>query len=121
MKKIQLVAAILFALPLIIFGGNFYVQLFPLPPGDGGLGDQLLQLMREGGLMGYVALAHISLGTLLLIPKTRTLAALLHLPITIGMVCFHLAMLPAGVGMAAIMLVLNILAALDTKKLKALL
>jgi len=121
MKKVQLIAAILLALPLIIFGGNYFVQLFPLPPGDSGIGDQLLQMMRDGGLMRYVAFAHVFLGVLLLIPKTRTVAALLHIPITMGMVCFHIAMLPAGTAMAAIMLLLNVLAAWDKDKLKALL
>ena len=120
MKKVRLISAILLAIPLIVFGGNYFLELFSLPPGDDSMGSELLQLMRDGGLMAYVAFSHVVFGILLIIPSTRTFGALMQLPISIGMVCFHIAMLPAGVGMAAVMLILNILAAFDQKRIMAL-
>jgi hypothetical protein len=47
-------------------------------------------------------------GALLLVPRTRFVAALLQLPITIGMVACRLTMLPAGIAPAAVMLLLNL-------------
>lgn len=120
MKKVRLIAAILLAIPLIVFGGNYFLEFFALPPGDDSIGSELLQLMRDGGLMSYVALSHVIIGVMLLIPSTRTFGALMQLPISLGMVSFHIAMLPAGTGMATIMLLLNILAGFDQKQLSAL-
>ena len=116
MKYIKPISAILLALPLIIFGSNYFLHLFPLPPGDGSIGSELLQMLRDGGLMTYVALSHVVIGILLLVPRTRTLGALLQLPITLGMVAFHATMLPAGLGLVLFFLLLNIAVLADKGK-----
>lgn len=121
MKKVRLISAGLLALPLLVFGSNYFLQFFALPPGDGSLGAEMLQMMRDGGLMSFVALSHVVVGVLLVIPRTRTFGALMQLPVTIGIVCFHASMQPAGLGVALVMLVLNVLAAWDTEKVPALL
>lgn len=121
MKKLNLIAAILLALPLIIFGSNYFLDFLPFPDtADGNLGFEILKLMRDGGLMVFIALTHIILGILLLIPKTRFFAALMHLPLTIGIVCFHLTLEPMGLVVGLILLLLNLLAAYDKVKLAAL-
>jgi len=120
MKKLQLITALLLALPLIIFGSNYFLHLFPLPAGNGGAGDRLLQAMRDGGLMSLVAFSHVVAGVLLVVPRTRFLGALLQLPMTIGICSFHLTMEPAGVPMAAVLLLLNLGALADPPRLRAL-
>ncbi len=107
MRIARIVAAVLLALPLIVLGANDFVGLFELPPGDGLEGDRLLQLMRSGGLMSVVALSHVVIGVMLLVPRTRFAGALLQVPMSLGILAFHATMLPAGVGMAVILLVLN--------------
>ena len=59
MNILRTVSAVLLAIPLIVFGGNYFLHLFPLPPGDGAVGDQLLQAMRDGGLMAPIAFSHV--------------------------------------------------------------
>lgn len=117
MAKLRLVCAVLLAVPLIVFGGNYFVQAFELPEGDGSSGDLLLQSMRDGGLMTWIALSHVVVGVMLLLPPLRYAGALLQLPISLGMVAFHATMLPAGIGPAAVMLVLNVVVLADPKRL----
>jgi hypothetical protein len=114
------VCPLLLALPLIVFGGNYFLHLFPLPPGDGSAGASLLQAMRDGGLMSCVALSHVGTGLMLLLPRTRFLGALLQFPITLGIVSFHLTMLPAGVPLALVLLLLNVAILVDRPRLRAL-
>lgn len=121
MRRLRFVCALLLALPLIVFGGNDFVQLFALPEGDGGAGDRLLQAMRDGGLMRAIAASHVLVGLLLLLPRTRFAAALVQLPISLGMVAFHATMLPAGLGVAGVLLLLNLGALSDPRRLSALL
>lgn len=120
-NRYRTVAAIVLALPLIVFGANYFLNLFPLPPLDDSPGSALLDAMRRGGLMSYVAGSHVATGALLLVGATRFVAGLLQLPITIGMVCFHLSMQPAGVAPAVVMLLLNLLVVADSARLRQLL
>ena len=108
MSKLRIVCAVLLALPLILFGGNHFVQAFELPPGAGGAGEDLLQALRDGGLMTWIAASHVVIGLGLLVPRTRFAAGLLQLPISLGIVAFHATMLPEGNGIAIVMLVLNL-------------
>ena len=120
MNKFRLACAILLAIPLIVFGGNYFVDLFTLPK-DTSPGGQLLQSMRDGGLMAAVAFSHVVVGVLLLLPRTRFLGGMLQLPMSIGILAFHATMLPKGVGMALGMLALNLGAMFELHKIRALL
>ena len=120
MNWVRTASAVLLALPLIVFGGNYFVHLFPLPPGDDSAGAQLLQAMRDGGLMAATAFSHVMVGVLLVVPRTRFLGALLQLPISIGIVSFHVTMLPAGIVVAALLLLFNLGAIADPSRLRSL-
>ena len=118
MKKISLIAAILLSIPLIILGGNYFVHFFEMPPPEEtNAGLDMIMSMRENGLMAYVAAGHLLCGILLVIPKFRFLGALLHLPLSLGMVGFHLSMMPEGLAIVVVILALNILAGLDKEKI----
>ena len=120
MKILRVVSAVLLALPLLLFGGNYFMHLFPMPPGDGSAGDQLLQAMRKGGLMAPIAFSHVVVAALLLIPRTRFLGGLLQLPMSIGMLAFHVTMLPAGLVTAVPLLLLNLGVLADWPRLRSL-
>lgn len=108
MRKARKIAAVLLALILIVFGANFFLELFELPPPrDEHPGDQLLLAMRNGGLMAWVSLSHVLVGALLLLPRARFLGALLQAPISLGILAFHASMQPEGLGPAVVMLALN--------------
>ncbi|MEX0287529.1 MAG: hypothetical protein AB3N14_00325 [Flavobacteriaceae bacterium] len=121
MKIVRLVSTFLLAIPLLVFGSNYFIEFLPNPPVVDSIGFDLLQMMRDGGLMTYVALSHVVIGILLLVPRTRFAGALLQLPISIGIVSFHMSMEPMGLLFGLVLLVLNILALWDTEKIKNLL
>ncbi len=120
MNIARTIAAWLLALPLIIFGGNYFVQAFALPEGAGGPGDQLLKLMYDGGLMAWVALSHVAIGMMLLVPRLRFAGGLLQLPISLGILAFHMTILPEGNGVALIMVTLNVIVLADGTRMRAL-
>jgi putative oxidoreductase len=121
MNILRTVCAVLLALPFLIFGLNHFLHFFRLPSGGESPGARLLEAMRAGGLMNAIAASHVLIGVLLLVPQTSFLAALLQLPITIGILSFHVTMLPEGNMMAAILLLLNVGALADRARLAALL
>ena len=111
MSTVRAIAAWLLAITLIVFGGNYFVNLFEMPEPQGNqAGLDLLQAMRDGGLMTYVSISHVVAGVFLIIPSTRFAAALFQLHLTLGIVAFHETMLPEGRGIALGMLALNLLA-----------
>lgn len=92
MRKLRLAAAVLLALPLILFGGNYFVHVFSLPEAGEHPGEQLLQAIRDGGLMSWIALSHVIVGAMLLLPRLCFAGAPLQLPISLGILAFHLSM-----------------------------
>ena len=65
MNRARIICAVLLAIPLIVFGGNYFVHVFDLPPGGASPGETLLQSMRDGGLMHAIA-ARLAGGALLM-------------------------------------------------------
>jgi hypothetical protein len=118
MKKLQTITAILLAIPMIVFGSNYFLKLFPLPEGDGSPGAQILDAMRAGGLMSLIAFSHVAAGVLLVVPRTRFLGALMQLTMTLGITSFHLTMNRAGLAMAIVLLLLNLGALADPTRLR---
>jgi hypothetical protein len=121
MNKLRIAAAVLLALPLLVFGGNHFLELFQMPAFGPSAGTRLLQSMRDGGLMMPIAASHVIIGLMLLLPHTRFLGALLQLPISLGIVAFHVTMLPEGNIMAFVMLGLNLLVLTEAGRFRSLL
>lgn len=120
MNMLRIACAVLLSIPFLVFGSNYFIHFFPMPPGDGSAGAQLLQEMRDGGLMSALAFSHVVVGVLLMVPRTRFLGAILQLPISIGMVAFHFTMQPAGLAMGSVLLLLNLTALADPRRLRCL-
>lgn len=121
MRKVRLFAAIILALPLLVFPLNSWFEFFEQPELAGAPeGIALLEAMIAGGLMKWIAASHVLLGVCLLIPRTRFLAGLLQLPVTLGIVAFHMTMLPEGNVTAFIMLALNLIVVFNVGQLQRL-
>ena len=108
MRTLQTVSALLLAVPLVGSAVNHVFQWFAPPTGDGSRGAQMWQMIREGGLMDWLAVGHLALGIMLLIPRTRFAAGVMQLPITIGIVAFNVTMFPRGIPLALGMLAVNL-------------
>lgn len=109
MKHVRLIAAILLAIPFIVFPLNGWFEWFDMTPPEEPVGMDMLVDMKEAGLMNWIAIGHLVCGVGLLIPRFRFASGLLHLPLSIGMVGFHATVMPEGMGFAAVLLVLNLI------------
>jgi hypothetical protein len=108
MKHLQAASAVLLSIPLIGSAANHAFGWFKPPMSDGSRGAQMWELIRGGGLMDWLAVGHLLLGILLLVPRTRFAAGVMQLPITLGIVAFNVTMFPRGVPLAIGMLVFNL-------------
>jgi hypothetical protein len=121
MRSLQAVSAVLLSVPLIGPAANHAFKWVNPPMSDGSRGAQMWELIRDGGLMDWLAVGHLLLGILLLVPRTRFAAGVMQLPITIGIVAFNVTMFPAGVALAIGMLVVNLGVVLAPRDLRRLL
>ena len=111
----------LLSLPLIGSAVNHAFKWVSPPMSDGSRGAEMWELIRDGGLMDWLAVGHLLLGILLLVPRTRFAAGMMQLPITIGIVVFNVTMFPAGIPLAIAMLVVNLGVVLAPRDLRRLL
>ena len=121
MRSLQAVSAVLLSVPLIGSAANHAFKWVNPPMSDGSRGAEMWELIRDGGLMDWLAVGHLLLGILLLVPRTRFAAGVMQLPITIGIVAFNVTMFPAGVALASGMLVVNLGVVLAPRDLRRLL
>ena len=71
--------------------------------------------------MAPISASHVLIGVALVIPLTRFAAALLQLPISIGIAAFHVTMLPEGNAVAFAMLALNCVVVAEPRRVLSLL
>ena len=117
----QTCSAVLLAVPLIGSSINHVFQIVEPPLDDGSQGALMWQIIRDGGLMDWLAVGHLILGVLLLAPRTRFAASVAQLPITAGIVAFNITMFPAGILLAVAMMAVNLGVVLDRADLQRLL
>lgn len=120
MRLLQAISAMLLAVPLIGSAANHAFKWAKPPMSDGSRGAQMWELIRDGGLMDWLAVGHLLTGILLLVPRTRFAAGLMQLPITIGIVAFNVTMFPQGIPLAVGMLVVNVGVVLQPRDLRRL-
>lgn len=121
LRRVQTASAMLLAVPLIGSAANHVLQWIEPPMSDGSSGSKMWQLIRADGLMDWLAVGHLTLGILLLVRRTRFVAGLMQLPITVGIVAFNVTMFPQGVPLAIGMLVVNLGVVLQPNDLRRLL
>ena len=107
-NKIFTTLCILFGLMMINSGLNKFFNYMPMPE----MSEEMMQIM--GGFMTIkwifplVAIIEIIGGTLIAIPKTRALGALVILPVMVGIFVHHLIHDLSGIGIALILFLINI-------------
>ncbi|MBD3616201.1 MAG: DoxX family protein [Gracilimonas sp.] len=105
---IQNIVSLLAGLMFINAGLNKFFHYMPIPDD---LPEQVVNMnaaMAEiGWLLPLVAIAEIAGGMLFIIPRFRTLGAIVLFPVMIGIILIHLTVAPSGLPIAvAIFLVL---------------
>lgn len=120
-QRVQTVSAMLLAVPLIGSAANHAFAWVKPPLSDGSQGARMWELIRDGGLMNWLAAGHLALGLLLLAPRTRFAAGVMQLPITLGIVAFNVTMFPRGIPLAVAMLALNLGVVVQPKDIRRLL
>ncbi|MFN9125230.1 MAG: hypothetical protein ACK5WD_05315 [bacterium] len=121
MRSLQAVSAVLLSVPLIGSAANHAFKWVNPPMSDGSRGAEMWELIRDGGLMDWLAVGHLALGILLLVPRTRFAAGVWQLPITSGIVAVNVTMFPSGIALAIGMLVVNLGVVLAPRDLRRLL
>ena len=92
MKNIvQNIAIWFLAILMVIFGLNKFFGFIPVEPPADATAQSFMGAMFTSYLYVIVALAEITGGIMLLLPKTRFMGWLLLLPIIFNIVAFHIA------------------------------
>ena len=108
-SKLTMVLRLLLGLILLVFGANKFFQFMPMPPMEGPPADFMGALGNTGYMFPLIALTEIVAGVLLLFNKWKGLALIFASIISVNIVLFHLALAPAGIGLAAVVAILNII------------
>ena len=108
-KKVTMVLRLLLGLILLVFGLNKFLHFLPMPPMEGGAGAFMGALNDTGYMFQLIAITEIVAGALLLLNKWTGLALIFAAIISVNIVLFHLVLDISGIGLAAVVAVLNIL------------
>lgn len=106
-NKILFVVSLLFGLMMINGGLNKFFNYIPLEMGKEAM-DLMNVFKSSGWVFNLVAIVEIIAGILIIIPKTRALAAIMIFPITIGIALFHVFQDPANLIMGFVFLAINL-------------
>lgn len=118
MKILKTIIFSLFALMFINAGLNKFLNYMPMPtdlPEDAQ--KAFAAFASIPWLMPLVGAIEVIGGLLVLFPKTRTLGAIVILPVMVGIVAHNLTVAPAaaGIGIAVVLLAINLWILFDNK------
>ncbi len=106
-NKILLVVSVLFGLMFLNSGLNKFFNYMDMPELNEMAGATIGAFVESGWLMPLVGIVEIIGGILVMLPKYRAVGAIMMLPITLGIMLFHLAQEPNGLIMSIILFVVN--------------
>lgn len=115
-SKILLVLCFLFGLMMVNSGLNKFFNYMPTDPPSEEQMKIFGALITLKWILPLVAIVEIVAGVLIAIPKTRALAALIILPVTIGIVVHHITFDVAGVGIGLVLLAINVWVIIENKE-----
>lgn len=118
--KILMVARILLGLALAIFGANKFFDFMPAPKPVGDI-KTFFDGLTIAGFMTLIGAVEVVVGLLLIANKWVGFAITALVPLSVGFIMFHLALAPAGIVPALVVVVLHLVLLLGYKeKLKPL-
>ncbi len=122
MKILKTIVFVLFALMFINAGLDKFLHYMPIPPMSAELqkvGEAIGTVKWIIPLTGFIELIS---GILILLPRTRTLGALMIFPVLIGIIVHNATFMPEGLVISGILFLIEIWILIDNKdKIKHLL
>lgn len=115
-NKMLFVISLLFGLMMINGGLNKFLHYIPMPPMPEAATKLMMAFIESQWLMSLIAVIEIIAGILIIIPKTRALAALMIFPITVGIVFFHIFQDASGMIMGFVLLLINLWIIFENKE-----
>lgn len=116
MKIVYHILCVLFGIGMIVFGLNKFYNFIPMPK----MSQEEIALFEAFGKIGWlmplVAIAEIAGGFLSIFPKTRTLGALILLPVVVGILAHHVHHDPKGLPIGIAFGLVNIWILFENKK-----
>ena len=107
-SKVILIARLLLALVMIVFGLNKFLHFIP-PPELNEAAGAYFAAISSAHLLTIVAVLEILTGLAFLTGKYVALALVINAPIAFNAVLFHLALDPGGIGAAAVWMLLVVI------------
>ncbi len=106
-NKILFGVSLLFGIIMINGGLNKFLNYLPLEMDKAAM-DLINVFKSSGWIFNLIAVIEIMAGILIIIPKTRALAAIMIFPVMIGIVFFHIFQDPANIIMSLVLLIINL-------------
>ncbi|MES1166032.1 MAG: DoxX family membrane protein [Verrucomicrobiota bacterium] len=107
-RHVPTAARLVLGLVFTTFGLNFFLHFLPMPPPPPRALVAMSGLMANGHLMPLAHATELVAGVLLLTGLFVPLALTLLAPLIVNIVAFHLAFAPSGLGLAVLVLALEI-------------
>jgi hypothetical protein len=111
MSKIIPAARTLLGLGFTAFALNYFVPFLPAPPPPPAEALAFLGVFATSGFLTLVKVVELGAGLLLLSNRFVPLALALLAPVIVGITAFHVLLAPAGLSIALVFLVLELVAA----------
>ena len=116
MRKVEVGARVFLGLIFTVFGLNGFFTFLPIPEPEGEAGAVLTAFGETGYLMPLVFLTEAVCGVLLLANRFVALALVLIAPVIVNIVLFHLFVDRAGLGIALVVVALDVFLAYSHKE-----
>jgi putative oxidoreductase len=111
MSMAKVILRSLLGLIFLVFGLNFFLHFIPNPPEPAAAGDFLGALFRTGYFLPLIGATQVVAGVLLLIGLMVPFALALIAPVVVNIFLFHLFLAPAGLPVALVVVVLELILA----------
>src|SRR5437899_12688309 len=108
MKTLTVIARVLLGLIFVVFGSNFFLNFYPLPPPPAGLAGHYFKVFAASGYMYVVGAMQLLSGLLLLIGRVVPLALTILAAMIFNILVFHILIDPRGLPMAIVITVLEL-------------
>lgn len=119
MKYVKFILSLLFGLLFINAGLDKFFHYMPMPEDMPEDAKQAFEaIMKLPWLLPLVGIVEIVGGLLFILPKTRALGAIIILPVMIGILLHNCTVAPAapGIGIAAVLFLINLWILIDNRK-----